>query len=240
VQEKRVQDGGKWGTQLVGYQNDTSLTMPALHYSAFFGQVEATRAILRSKVYDQFALSHNKSTALHYAVTLNNTFARERIQHQFLALQDFMPYGSVAPTVIQNSPPSRDVKDPRNYTGNERSCINLLLQAGIDVWTTNEDGEAPFPGSMANSLASQWWYEKVVSEILQVKKSLSGAANATSVIAALVATASFVGPLQPPRGYDSTSGYIRINQMLIQIYLISNCLSFFLLFQCPKNPWTMK
>lgn len=65
--------------------------MPALHCAAFFGQVEATRAILSSGCYDQFALSHKKSTALHYAVTLNNTSAGERIQNQFLALQDFMP-----------------------------------------------------------------------------------------------------------------------------------------------------
>ena len=203
--------------------------MPALHYSVFFGQVEATRTILSSGCYDQFALSHNKSTALHYAVRLENSFARERYQHQFMTLQDFMPYGSVANTVIQNSPPSSLSfhNIPRNYTGNERNCINLLLQAGIDVWTINEDVEAPYPGPMANSEALQWWDEKVVSEILNVKNSLSDAANATSVIAALVATASFIGPLQPPRGYDSTSGYIRMDHMLIQIYLIGNCLSFF-------------
>jgi hypothetical protein len=229
VQEKRVQDGGKWDIDSEDYQDDTSSTVPALHYSAFFGQVEATRAILNSGCYNQFALSDKKTTALHYAVTLNNTFARERIQNPFLTLQDLMPYSSVPNTVIQNSQPSSLSfhNNPRNYTGNERSCIILLLQAGIDVWTTNEDDEAPFPGSMANSEASQWWYEKVVSEILNVKKSLSDAANATSVIAALVATASFIGPLQPPRGYDSTSGYIRIDHMLIQIYLIGNCLSFF-------------
>ena len=203
--------------------------MPALHYSAFFGQVEATRAILRSGIYDQFVRSPRKSTALHFAVTLDNTFAREKIQNQFLTLQDFMPYGSVANTVIQKSPPSSLSfhNIPRNYTGNERNCINLLLQAGIDVWTINEDFEAPYPGPMANSEALQWWDEKVVSEILNVKNSLSDAANATSVIAALVATASFIRPLQPPRGYDSTSGYIRMDRMLIQIYLIGNCLSFF-------------
>jgi hypothetical protein len=203
--------------------------MPALHYSAFFGQVEATRAILSSRRYDPFALSHNKSTALHYAVTLNNTSARRRIEHQFLTLQDFMPYGSVAKTVIQNSPPSSLSfhNMPRNYTGNEKSCIILLLQAGIDAWAENEDGELPFPGSMASSEASQWWYEKLVNESSKLKKSLSDAANATSLIATLVATASFIGPLQPPRGYDSTSGYIRIDHMLIQIYLVGNCLSFF-------------
>lgn len=227
MQERRVQDGGKWDIEAVDNQDDTSSTIPALHYSAFFGQVEATRAILSSGCYDQFALSREKATALHYAVTLNKAYARERTQNQFLTLQDFMPYDSVANTGIQKSPPSSSDNSARNYTGNERSCINLLLQAGIDVWTKNEDGEAPFPGSMANSDASQWWYEKVVSEILNVKKSLSDAANATSVIAALVATASFIGPLQPPRGYDSNDGYIRVDHMLIQIYLIGNCLSFF-------------
>lgn len=227
MQERRVQDGGKWGIKSPDHPDDASLTLPALHYSAFFGQVEATRAILSSGCYDQFALTHKKATALHYAVTLNSNFARERTHNLFLTLQDFMPYDSMANTVMQKSPPSSSHMRPRNYTGNERSCINLLLQAGIDVWTTNEDGEAPFPGSMANSDASQWWYEKVVSEILNVKKSLSDAANATSLIAALVATASFIGPLQPPRGYDPNDGYIRVDHMLIQIYLIGNCLSFF-------------
>jgi len=67
-------------------------------------------------------------------------------------------------------------------------------------------------------------------ETLEAKKNLNEAANAISVVAALVATASFVGPLQPPLGYggDSMEGGVQDTYLSIRVFMVSNILSFYL------------
>lgn len=59
---------------------------------------------------------------------------------------------------------------------------------------------------MANDGARKCWYNKVVIEVVTLKASISSAANATSVIAALIATTSFIGPFQPPLGCGHLDG----------------------------------
>ena len=67
----------------------------------------------------------------------------------------------------------------------------------------------------------------MVNEVVTLKTSVSYAANATSVVAALVATTSFIGPLQPPLGYGDSSGYVQMDQSLVRVYLLCNSLSFY-------------
>lgn len=82
-----------------------------------------------------------------------------------------------------------------NDFGGKKGCVNLLIQAGLDVWTTNWCGQSPNPGMSALEPYQTWWYELLAKETLQAKSSLASAANAISVTVALVATTSFGGPL---------------------------------------------
>lgn len=67
----------------------------------------------------------------------------------------------------------------------------------------------------------------MVNEVVTQKTSITTAANATSVIGALVATTSFIGPLQPPLSYIGDGGYIDTTQSIVRLYLVCNNLSFF-------------
>jgi hypothetical protein len=141
--------------------------------------------------------------------------------------------------VLPNSTPYMKIKNDFNklqdddnkvrpFSANEINCINLLLQGGIDIWTPHyRTKELPTPGSTANDEAQKWWYEKVVKEVVTLKTSISDAANATSVVAALVATASFIGPLQPPLGLSGDGGYVDTSRSSVRVYLVFNSLSFF-------------
>ena len=48
-----------------------------------------------------------------------------------------------------------------------------------------------------------WWLERLAKETLDTRNGLNQKGNAISVIEALIATASYVGPLQPPLSYGS-------------------------------------
>ena len=147
------------------------------------------------------------------------------------------------------------------YDG-KKACINILLQAGFDIWCTQEIYKPtykrkahfeehllqeepqvkpnisyqniPDPGRDASDEARLWWYDRVAKETLEAKNSFNAAGNATAVVAALVATASFVGPLQPPLGYGTdtstvlTLDRIQVTKLSIRIFFISNSLSFYL------------
>lgn len=201
---------------------------PAIHIAAQCGQVEAIRSILKYPIYDPMIQYKPYGTALHLLLqrksfkkdlenfhmtalfhVLPNNYRYKRIESDFNKLQD-------------------DNKKVRPFSANEINCINLLLQGGIDIWTPNHwTAELPTPGRTANDEAQKWWYEKVIKEVVTLKTSISGAANATSVVAALVATASFIGPLQPPLGLSGDGGYVDTSRSSVQVYLVFNSLSFF-------------
>ncbi|KAL2654224.1 hypothetical protein R1flu_022352 [Riccia fluitans] len=86
-----------------------------------------------------------------------------------------------------------------------KGCISLLLQAGVDIWQANPQMEIANPGANASPNFRLWWYEKLLKETQELRAGFNTAANAVSVIGALVATASFVGPLQPPLSYGSSA-----------------------------------
>ncbi|KAG0627664.1 hypothetical protein M758_2G219100 [Ceratodon purpureus] len=203
--------------------------VPAIVCAALTGQVEAIQSILKYPVYDPIVDDWGNGTALHVAVKQSNLKVKDLERLQILALMHALP----------NSQPFQRLKEdfirckgnqvvPRMYSANEKTCINLLLQAGIDIWTPHpRTKQFPTPGPMANDDANTWWYDKVVKEVVDAKTSVSYAANATSVVAALVATASFIGPFQPPLGYSSFDGYIHSDRSPVRVYLVCNSLSFF-------------
>ncbi|KAG0588739.1 hypothetical protein KC19_2G265600 [Ceratodon purpureus] len=203
--------------------------VPAIVCAALTGQVEAIQTILKFPVYDPIVGDVLNGTALHVAVKQSNLKVKDLEHLQILASMHTLP----------NSQPFQRLKEdisrckgnlvvPRMYSASEKSCINLLLQAGIDIWTPHpRTKQFPTPGPLADDDANTWWYDKVVKEVVDAKTSVSYAANATSVVAALVATASFIGPFQPPLGYSSLDGYIQSDRSPAQVYLVCNSLSFF-------------
>jgi hypothetical protein len=116
-----------------------------------------------------------------------------------------------------------------------QACANLLLQAGADILATDKERRMADPGSLAPNEARIWWYELVAKETLNLKNDLNAAGTGTAVVATLVATASFVGPLQPPLNYvGMTSGTttvdvgVQVTELMIKVFLVSNSLSFYL------------
>ncbi|KAG0605588.1 hypothetical protein M758_9G071100 [Ceratodon purpureus] len=116
----------------------------------------------------------------------------------------------------------------KNYDANDIVCINIMLQVGFDSWCCDKDGREPYPGVGASIEAYRSWYERVETEVFNYKQKLNGAMGAISVIATLVATASFIGPLQPPLGYDGVDGYVQSSYVLVRTYFICNGLSFYI------------
>ncbi len=79
-----------------------------------------------------------------------------------------------------------------------------------------------------------WWLERLAKETLDTRNGLNQKGNAISVIEALIATASYVGPLQPPLSYGSdfsaTSDntlYAHVWDPLVKVFMVSNSLSFY-------------
>ena len=112
-----------------------------------------------------------------------------------------------------------------SYEGRE-ACISILVHAGVDLWQKDDGGNFPEPGSSASSANHLSWQKLFASETLEAKKSLNEAGNAISVVAALVATASYVGPLQPPLGY--ANDFVQTSSLSIRIFMVTNSVSFYL------------
>ena len=147
--------------------------------------------------------------------------------------------------------------------GGKKMCATLLLQAGVDIWPSGNflkaakvysleedstrDGEdfhvtntfthiptMPDPGNDASDDARIWWFELVAKETLEAKNNFNAAGNATAVVAALVATASFIGPLTPPLGYgsDASSSWtldrVQMANLPVRVFMASNSLSFYM------------
>jgi hypothetical protein len=118
---------------------------------------------------------------------------------------------------------------------NIQACVNLLLQSGADILATDEYGCIAYLPERASNETRKWWYELVAKETLNIKIDLNTAGNGTAVVATLVATASFVGPMQPPLNYVVMASEtatidvgVQITQVLIKLFLVSNSLSFYL------------
>ncbi|KAH8941641.1 hypothetical protein BDL97_14G053900 [Sphagnum fallax] len=124
--------------------------------------------------------------------------------------------------------------DSNQYSA-KQACANLLLQAGADILARDKFGRMAEPGAQATNEARIWWYEFVAKETLNIKNDLNAAGTGTAVVATLVATASFVGPLQPPLNYVAMSSGtatvdvgVQVTEFMIRVFLVSNGLSFYL------------
>lgn len=109
-----------------------------------------------------------------------------------------------------------------------QGCIGLLLQVGFDIWKTNKAKQAPYPGPDASAEILSWWYNKLAKETIAQQSTLNAASNAISVTATLVATASFIGPLQPPLGFGSVTHQIDVSTLPMRVFIVCDTISFYL------------
>ncbi|CAM6030504.1 unnamed protein product [Sphagnum balticum] len=138
-------------------------------------------------------------------------------------------------SAIANTNKTIDFKCNMNQYSVKQVCASLLLQAGADILSTDRNGRMADPGVLAPNEARIWWYELVAKETLNIKNDVNAAGTAAAVVATLVATASFVGPLQPPLNYVAMSSGtalvdfgVQVTEILIKVFLVSNGLSFYL------------
>ena len=112
------------------------------------------------------------------------------------------------------------------YNG-KRRCMIMLLEVGLDMWQEDENGDFPEPMWEATDGDNLWWHEKIKTQIMAARKSLNAAGNAISVVAGLVATAAYVGPLQPPLGLEMPDLVVQVrNNLAVQVFVVSNSFSF--------------
>jgi hypothetical protein len=220
LQHKEVKDLGK-----LHVARDESDRYSVIHVAAAYKRLKVLQTILGNKeIYDPMITktSAEQESPLHL-VALTRKLP-DPIMLEDILLEGDMgivrrclnKYEDLANSSLQN-----------NYDANDIVCINIILQVGFDIWNGDKDGREPYPGVDATIESYKWWYERVAQEILNYKQKFNGAMGAISVVATLVATASFIGPLQPPLGYDGNDGYVHSSYMLIRVYFVCNGLSFY-------------
>ena len=216
------------------------------------GNTEILRQVMNDALCDPFERDVRGGTALHYAA---GDFIHPRAGYRTSSSKTMpciqtYPYvsGIFVPNVVwldelHESLPYDFVRPERlAIEGNSgrKGCINMLLQEGLDIWQKDNDGKFASPGDKINDDEFvSWWHEKMAKEALDLRNNLNQGGNAISVIGALIATASYVGPLQPPLSYGSdpsmqlspTSdniGYAHVWDPYVKIFMVSNSLSFYL------------
>ncbi|KAL2654222.1 hypothetical protein R1flu_022350 [Riccia fluitans] len=195
------------------------------------GDPAMIQALLASQKFDPLITTESsKDTALHFAADAN--YSGPLLQPTLLDLVNVshrpgmaMPHrfrflGKTKEEFIQG-------EDSRR-----KGCISLLLQAGIDIWQKNANSKSADPGENASPDFCSWWYEKLTKETQELRAGLNTAANAISVTAALVATASFVGPLQPPLSYDSMNkssqyGTVHVEVLTVRLFMVCDTLALY-------------
>jgi hypothetical protein len=209
-----------------GYINPSgfeSREISAIHLAAASGDPETLRLFITNQQFDPLVTCRG-ATSIHFAVASRRPTSLELweqstcLPHNFMKLEDF------SNVVSYGDAKAEDAKN-LSYERKE-ACISILVQASVDVWEKDNDGNFPEPSKSASSENHLSWQNMVERETLEAKKSLNDAGNAISVVAALVATASYVGPLQPPLGY--ANDFVQTSNLSIRIFMATNSISFYL------------
>ncbi|KAL3679248.1 hypothetical protein R1sor_022204 [Riccia sorocarpa] len=205
----------------------------ALHVAAGQGSPEMIRIFLDSGAFDSCYRDDRGDTALHSAAHSSRPVFLPvmlvdfvRIPKSKVHAQEFYLDRKGLQTVVL------PVEQVKQQEARYRGCLSMLLQAGVDIWQVNDENEVASLHEGASPEYSLWWYDKLDSETLQQTTKLTSAANAMSVTAALVATASYIGPLQPPLGYGSDGNdlvdKVQADFLSVRVFIVCNTLGFYL------------
>ncbi|KAL3679539.1 hypothetical protein R1sor_022495 [Riccia sorocarpa] len=202
----------------------------AVHIAASRADPEMLRIILESGKFDPHYVNGDGNTLLHAAVECKD------LQSTPVMLIDYAEIPSTRFEKLhdreQSSAMDQQKDKQRLLESRRQGCVNLLLQEGVDIWQKNNSGRIPDPGPNASPDYNLWWYQEQRRETQDQKTSFSGAAAAISVTAALVATASYVGPLQPPLGYSSEDvdqiAKVQAGILPVRIFFVCNTMAFYL------------
>ncbi|KAL3678490.1 hypothetical protein R1sor_021446 [Riccia sorocarpa] len=204
----------------------------ALHLAAERADSEILRIILETGKFDpHFVDAEKGNTLLHPAARCEATTFLPAMLIDYVEIPEKFSSNSG----VEQRPMIKDQqseKEERHHESRRQGCVNLLLQEGLDIWETNKSGRIPGPGPKASPEYSLWWYEKLAHETQDQKTSFSAAATAISVTAALVATASYIGPLQPPLGYsledEDQIAKIQAEVLPVRVFFVCNTFAFYL------------
>ena len=221
--------------------------MPALHLAAASGNSEVLRLFLNHSSFNPMkaielmnskgARGNGKQTTLHLAADGTIPFYKG-LGDDFGDRPIFKMVGTAVSlvdidnhhTLLSNSMLQEDdivsskTTKTKKYSG-KKQCMIMVLEVGLDMWQKDENGALPEPRWEATDGDDFWWYDRIRKQVIAAKKNLNAAGNAISVVAGLVATASYAGPLQPPLGFDDSVVQVR-NNMAVQIFVVSNSFSF--------------
>lgn len=188
--------------------------------------------------HDPLAEDFYGNTALHY-VTKGMSIVEGELGPLSFGLVDFVNCQQIFEWKVRIKEDRRASSNPEclmteqhlheKALADRQGCTNFLMQQGCDIFKTNKIGEAPYPSGNANPEFLKWWHEIQSKEFEAAQSAQSMAANAISVTAALVATASYVGPLQPPLGYtDDDPTQLRLGITAVKVFIICDTMSFYL------------
>jgi hypothetical protein len=201
--------------------------IPALHLAAASGVPEVLRMIFITEEFDPIKLTPHNRIPIYFAIDsstakFNNKVEMEVKEKSNITNEESSPMTypgtCVDPFAIdtKSRPHTKLCRRPaaveppflrrREYDVDDdrKACITMLEQAGVDIWQRDCEHSLAEPGPEAPIGLRTWWYGIIARDISAVKKDINDAANAISVVVALVATVSYVGPLQPPLGYGTT------------------------------------
>ena len=201
-----------------------SRQISAIHLAAASGDPKVLRLFTTDHQFDPLVTCHG-ATSLHFDVASRRPTSLPPSEGEsicmFNHLLNMKDYGGF---ISYEKAKGEDVK---NISYKEReACISVLVQAGVSVWQKDENNNFPDPGISTSSQYQLSWQNIVARETLEANRSLNEIGNAISVVAALVATASYVGPLQPPLGY--IDNFVETANLSIRIYMTTNSVSFHL------------
>ena len=196
----------------------------AIHLAAASGDPKILRLFITYHQFDPLVTCHG-ATPLHFAVASRRPTSLSPSKGESIYMFDHYLNMKDFGGIISYGKAKGQYAKYTSYKERE-ACINILVQAGVDVWEKDDGGNFPEPGRLASSENYLSWQNMVERETLEAKKNLNEAGNAISVVAALVATASYVGPLQPPLGY--VDDFVQTSNLSIRIFMATNSVSFYL------------
>ncbi|CAM6095744.1 unnamed protein product [Calypogeia fissa] len=192
-----------------------------LHIAASVGSYDMVNCLIHDLECDPFIKDVEGNSALHHALKVKE-FQLEAYLTDYVNSEQC----SLSRRNGQSWMEKQEILDDSSIA-ERQGCINLLLQAGCDIFKINKKKQIPYPmGSLKDKVFLSWWYKTQKEEFTTAQNNLNFATNAIAITATLVATASYVGPLQPPQGYDSN--HIQYANAWVSIFIVCDTLSFYL------------